>query len=588
MRVRKHDAAMAPPLLNAGESIVTARPIRSTRRIRVLNHIIAALLVSGALALGTRAEAATLSHLGVAHVPDAVASGQATRIASMAPTQHLRLALVLPLRNEPELDRLLKDLQNPRSPMYHQYLSVPQFTERFGATRADYAEVVRWAQANGLTVTETASNRHVVGVEGSVAAINRALHVQMGTFRHPTEDRTFFAPDREPTTDLRLPLLAISDLTDFAPKVNHLRHGSDIAHLDAIAKVHGSGPGGEYLPSDMRAAYYGSGSLTGAGQTVGIFSFDGYKAADVTLFYSKTGMSSSVPIQNVLVAGYSGACSGSCDDGEQILDIVNVIGMAPGLSKVQFYEGTSATNILNRMVTDNTSKVISCSWGGGGFNNTTDDPIYKQMAAQGQTFLNATGDDGAYNTKTWIAPSADANIVDVGGTVLVTSGPGGSWVSETGWPYSGGGFWANAGEATPAYQKLAGVINTTNKGSTTYRNDPDISAEADFDNPTVSNGQFQTGYGGTSFAAPRVAGLLALANQQSVAAGHGTVGFVNTKLYTVATGSGYHSDFHDVTSGNNKPDLGKGAGFNAVANFDLVTGWGTPIGAALINALVAP
>jgi len=568
---------------------VKATPISKARNlVHGLKYTVPAFLIAGALAVGAQSHAATLSHLRVANVPEAVASGHAAPIAPMAQTQRLQFALVLPLRNETELHDLLKQLQDPRSPNFHRYLSVDEFTARFGATARDYAEVIRWAKANGLTVTETTRNRHVIDVEGSVATINRALHVQMGTFQHPTEARTFFAPDREPTTDLRVPLHAISDLNDFNAKINHLRHGSDVEHVNAITKVHGSGPGGEYLPSDMRAAYYGNGSLTGAGQTVGIFSFDGYKAADVSLFYADTGMTSSVPINNVLVAGYSGACSGRCDDGEQILDIVNVIGMAPGLSQVQFYEGLSATNILNRMASDNTSKVISCSWGGGGFNNPTDDPIYQQMAAQGQTFLNATGDDGAYNTKTWIAPSADANIVDVGGTVLVTSAPGGSWVSETGWPYSGGGFWANAGEATPAYQLLSGVLTTANQGSRTYRNDPDISAEADFDNPLVSNGKLLTGYGGTSFAAPRIAGLLALANQQSVAAGHGTLGFINTKLYNVALGTGYHSDFHDITSGNNKPDLGKGAGFNAVANFDLVTGWGSPIGAALINALTAP
>ena len=51
----------------------------------------------------------------------------------------------------------------------------------------------------------------------------------------------------------------------------------------------------------MRAAYYGSGPLTGAGQTVGIFSFDGYLTADIQVYYSNTGMTSSVPVNNVLV-----------------------------------------------------------------------------------------------------------------------------------------------------------------------------------------------------------------------------------------------------------------------------------------------
>ena len=554
-----------------------------------------ALLFASALAFGFAAQAAETvagsNHLLNTNLPAAVSSGQVARLSVMDQTKTMKLGLILPLRNEAELDSLLLQLRDPQSPNYHHYLSSDEFTARFGATQADYDAVVAWAKASGLTVTQTTANRRVVDVQGSVAAINRAMHVQLGNYQHPTEGRTFFAPDREPTVDLAVPLLDITGLTNVNLPKNHLVHGDNAQHMNAIKATHGSGPSGEYLPSDMRAAYYGSGSLTGAGQTVAVFSYDGYKSADVTLYYSKTGMKSSVPIKNVLVNGYSGVCdagdgsgTSKCDDGEQVLDIVNVIGMAPGLSQVIFYEGSSATDILNQMATDNTAKVITSSWGGGDF-GSADDAIYKQFAAQGQTFLNASGDDGAYNASTWLPPSLDPNILDVGGTDLVTSGPGGTWTSETGWSGSSGGYYKQAGYATPSYQKLSGVITSTNKASTTYRNDPDIAAEANFDNPTVSNGTFETGYGGTSIAAPRWAGLLALANQQSVAAGKSTLGFINTKIYTVAVGSNYKSLYHDITSGKNTPDEGSGAGYSAVAGFDLVTGWGSPQGPALINAL---
>ncbi len=571
-------------------------PNRSaSRKKTVLKKSVPALVFASALAFGFAAQAtetlAGTNHLLSANLPAAVSSGLAAQVGTMVQASNMKLGLVLPLRNESELDSLLLQIRDPQSLNYHHYLSSAEFTDRFGATQKDYDAVVAWAKASGLTVTQTTPNRRVVDVQGSVATINRALHVQLGNYQHPTENRTFFAPDREPTMDLAVPLLAITGLTNVSLPRNHLLHGNNLQHMNAISHTHGSGPSGEYLPSDMRAAYYGSGSLTGSGQTVGIFSYDGYKSADVTLYYSKTGMKSSVPIKNVLVNGYSGVCdagdgsgTSTCDDGEQVLDIVNVIGMAPGLTQVTFYEGSSATDILNKMATDNTAKVISNSWGGGDF-GSADDTIYKQFAAQGQTFLNATGDDGAYNSSTWAAPSLDPNILDVGGTDLTTTGPGGAWSAETGWSGSSGGYYKQAGYSTPTYQKLSGVITSTNKASSTYRNDPDVAAEADFDNPTVSNGSFETGYGGTSFAAPRWAGLLALANQQSVAAGKSTLGFVNTKIYTTATGSSYKSQFHDVTSGNNKPDEGSGAGFNAVAGFDLVTGWGSPQGAALINAL---
>jgi subtilase family serine protease len=517
--------------------------------------------------------------------PDSVVNGKAPMLGAVGLQQRLKLAIQLPLRNQVELTRLLRDLYDPKSPSFHRYLSVSGFTERFGPTAGDYNTVVAWAKANGLSVRATTPNRRLVAVEGSVATVNRAFHVRVNNYRHPTEARTFYSPDREPTAaGLRVPLLQITGLNNYVLPRPMLRHKT------AAANLTGSGPSGEYLPSDMRAAYYGSGPLTGAGQSIGIFSFDGYLASDVQLYYSKTGMSSSVPIKNVLVGGFSGACtavssptSSTCDDGEQVLDIVNAIGMAPGITQIVFYEGSSNTEILNQMATDNVAKVLSSSWGWNPADAASDDPIFQEFAAQGQSFVSASGDDGEFNSSTYDFPAVDPYITEVGGTELTTTGPGGAWSAETAWPQSGGGY--VSGTPIPSWQQLTGVINSSNLGSTTLRNSPDVAAEANFDNPTVINGSFETGYGGTSFAAPRWAGFLALVNQQSVANGKGTVGFINPALYNLGISSSYSSAFHDITSGSNPPTAGDGSGFNAVPGFDLVTGWGSPAGVGLINQL---
>jgi subtilase family serine protease len=524
------------------------------------------------------------------HVPQAVANGQARLMDLLPGTQRLKLAINLPLRNQADLDDLLQRLYDPQSPDYHRYLSVQEFTEKFGPTQKDYDAVVSFAKANGLTVTGTTPNRRLVDVEGSVANINKAFHVVMGLYPHPTESRVFYAPDREPTVDLPMQLLQITGLDNFVLPHNMLKKGNVAKTTNAIANITGSGPGNTYLPSDIRAAYYGSGSLTGAGQSIGILSFDGYLTNDVQLFYSHTGMSSSVPIHNVLVNGYNGVCSGdgagdgACDDGEQVLDIVNAIGMAPGITQILFYEGSSDTDILNRMATDNTAKVLSCSWGWSPADGSSDDPIFQEFQAQGQTFLSASGDNGEFNSSTYDYPADTPFITQVGGTGLTTNGTGGSWASETAWSDSGGGV-SQSGYAIPSYQKLTGVINSSNKGSTTLRNIPDLAAEADFDNYTCSNGSCSGGWGGTSFATPRWAGFIALVNQQSVANGNATAGFLNTNIYSLGVGSSYTSDFHDISSGSNPPSAGSGSGFPAVTGYDLVTGWGSPNGANLISAL---
>jgi subtilase family serine protease len=524
------------------------------------------------------------------HLPSAVANGRVVMTGAVSPQQRLKLAIHLPLRNQAELTQLLHDLYDPRSPSFHKYVSVSAFTERFAVTAADYNKVVAWARANGLTVTAKTPNRRLLAVEGSVAKVNRAFHVKVNYYRSPSTARTFYSPDREPTVvGLSVPLLQITGMNNSVLPHSMLRHRA-VESTTGSVSVTGSGPAGEYLPSDMRAAYYGNGPLTGTGQTIGIFSFDGYLTSDVQLYYSKTGMSSNVPIKNVLVGGFSGACttvssppSSSCDDGEQVLDIVNAIGMAPGIQQILFYEGSSNTEILNQMATDNVAKVLSSSWGWNPADAASDDPIFQEFAAQGQTFVSASGDDGEFNSSTYSFPGVDPYVTQVGGTELTTTGRGGAWSAETGWPQSGGGY--VSGTPIPSWQQLPGVINSSNLGSTTLRNSPDVAAESNFDNPTVVNGSFVTGYGGTSFATPRWAGFLALVNQQSVANGKGTVGFINPALYNLGISSSYSGALHDIASGSNPPATGDGSGFNAVPGYDLVTGWGSPAGAGLINQL---
>jgi subtilase family serine protease len=517
-------------------------------------------------------------------LPDAVANRRAAMMSAVGPQQRLKIEIQLPLRNQAELTQLLHDLYDPKSPNFHKYISVSAFTQRFGPTAADYNKVVAWAKAKGLSVTTTTSNRRLVAVEGSVDVVNRAFQVKVNNYRLPTEGRTFYSPDREPAAvGLTVPLLQITGMTNYVLPHPMLRHG-------AAANLTGSGPSGEYLPSDMRAAYYGKGPLTGKGQSIGILSFDGYLTSDVRLYFSKTSMTSTVPIKNVLVGGFSGACtavgsttSSTCDDGEQVLDIVNAIGMAPGIKQILFYEGSSDTEILNQMATDNVAKVLSSSWGWNPADAASDDPIFQEFAAQGQSFVSASGDSGEFNSSTYFFPGVDPYITEVGGTELTTTSPGGAWSAEIAWPQSGGGN--VSGTPIPTWQQLTGVINSANLGSTTLRNSPDVAAEANFDNPTVINGSFVTGFGGTSFAAPRWAGFLALINEQSVANGRGTVGFINPAIYNIGMSSSGSSAFHDITSGSNPPTAGDGSGFSAVPGYDLVTGWGSPAGASLIDLL---
>ncbi|HZM10023.1 MAG TPA: protease pro-enzyme activation domain-containing protein [Candidatus Limnocylindrales bacterium] len=518
------------------------------------------------------------------HVRPAVSSGQAVPVGLLPSSQRLNLAIMLPVRDQGELTRFLDRLYDPSSPDYHQFLTVAQFTEQFGPTHQDYQAVIAFAKANGLTVTDTPANRLLVDVNGSVAQIEKTFHVGMKVYLHPTENRTFYSPDREPSLDLSVPVSHIAGLNNFSIPRSMLKKGS-AAQQNLTSNV-GSGPGGAYLGSDMRAAYYGGTALTGTGQAVAMVEFDGYNMSDVTGTFD--GHTYTVPINNVLIDGASGGSDG--DDGEQVLDIVQAISMAPGLSQLRVYIAPITTSIgvgdvdmFNKIATENIAKSISCSWGWNPADTAANDPIFQEYAAQGQNLFVASGDSGAYtgsNATDSSFPAEDVYVVAVGATDLTTNGAGGPWQSEVAWADSGGGP-ADNGFAIPSWQ--IGVADTANGGSNTIRNVPDVAAEGNFDNYLCDQGSCQGGWGGTSFAAPRWAGFLALVNQQAVTNTGSTLGFVNPAIYAIGKSTNYNSDFHDITSGNN--NNGKGKSFNAVVGYDLVTGWGSPNGPSLINAL---
>jgi subtilase family serine protease len=516
-----------------------------------------------ALAIASGAAAAPRTVL-TRHVP--LEADAAHFVASMPSGRMMRLAIVLPMHHGEILDALLRDQQDPRSPDFHHFLSVADFTSRFGPTARDYAALQGFAAAHGLAVRMTAPNRFVLDVEADVATIEQAFGIHLGLYRHASGS-LFFAPDREPTIDLSVPVLHISGLDNASPPV---ARGS---RREGVRPQSGTGPGGNYSAKDMRTAYYGTGSLTGSGQIVGLVEFGGYNIADVQQYLSQTGQTSTVPVVGISVDGTELGCTGSCDDYEQTIDIEQTIGMAPGLKQVSFYAGSTVIDILNRIATDNTAKQISSSYGWPA-DAADEDPIYKEYAAQGQSFVDGSGDLGYHLAKGGVWPADDANVTGVGGTDLTVQ-TGGAWSSEVGWSGSGGGV-SPDGIKIPVWQKP--FVNASNMASPKWRNVPDVAMEANYDNWVCYDGTCNGNNGGTSFSAPRWAGFIALVNQQSMATKKTTVGFLNPTLYKLAGGSGYNTDFHDITSGSN----GK---YHAVVGYDLVTGLGTPQ-AALINALV--
>lgn len=482
-----------------------------------------ALLFSGLATAGFGAEPGrkTLHD----HVPAAVARLSPT--GRLPGTNQLSLALGLPLRNENELDELIAQLYNPGSTNYHKYLKPEEFAARFGPAEADYQAVIQFAETNGLTVTGRHPNRVVLDVTGRVADIERAFQVALRTYRHPAENREFFAPDIEPSVTPAIVDLHISGLDNYS-----LRRPMNVARPVTATTARatpqtGSGNSGSYMGNDFRAAYVPGTTLTGSGQSVALLQFDGYYTNDIAAYLSQAGLTD-YPVSLVNVPVNGGVSTPGSGNVEVCLDIEMVISMAPAVSKIVVYEGSGSTawsTILSKIANDNLAAQVSCSWGNTspGPKDSTSEGIFKQMAAQGQSFFNATGDSDAFVGGIPF-PSESTNITQVGGTTLSTTGPGGVWTGETAWNWGGGtgssgGVSGNYG--IPTWQVGISMIN--NHGSTTKRNVPDVALTGDNVFVDYNNGGSGV-FGGTSCAAPLWAGFMALVNQQAAAAGQGRIG----------------------------------------------------------------
>lgn len=549
------------------------------RFLRALSTILPIGIVLATVPLARAAERQVLTR---SYVP--AAALRLSPIKNLEASQRLKLAISLPTRNSQALDQLLQQLYEPTSPSYRQWWTPAQLAEQFGATPSDVQAVRDWAKAHNLAVTVSHPNRLVVDVEGTVGDIQKAFHVALHVYNHPTEARTFFAPDTKPSVDLAVPLLSVSGLDNYS--IPHpMHHVQPLDGGSTISPRGGSGPSGTYAGCDFRAAYAPGVTLDGTGQSVGVLQFDGYYPSDIAAYATQFGLPS-IPLVNVPVDGGPGTPGSG--NGEVCLDIEMVMAMAPGVSTIYVYEAPNPSpwiDLLSKMQTDNLSKQLSCSWGGGPPDASSEN-VFKLMAAQGQSFFNATGDSDAF-TGAIDFPSDSTNITEVGGTTLSTSGACGSYVSETVWNW-GGGTGSSGGTSTyygiPSYQ--AAVNMAGNQGSSTMRNVPDVALTADNVFVRYNNGA-SGNFGGTSCAAPLWAGFTALINQQAVIAARPTVGFLNPAIYTIGLSASYTSDFHDTVTGNNFSPSSPSK-FSATTGYDLCTGWGTPRGANLINALAGP
>ncbi len=479
--------------------------------------------------------------------------------------------IALKLRHPHALDAFLRAVRDPSSPLYRQFLTPQEFTHLYGPSPATVARVKAYLRAQGFTVTGVSRNLMFVRATASTAVVERAFSVSIDDYVH--NNVRFYAASSDP----RLPssvapyvqaVLGLNDAPLFRPML--------VPNRRVSAQSTPSG----YSPQQIATAYDWP-SITNTQNGSGVIianataESSNLSTSDLDTFWNTYGLPTHTV--NVINVGGSGGSTGGTI--ETTIDEERSGAMAPGAT-LDVYDAASATDsdftsTYNTIVNDNTAQVMTTSWGepesdASSSTLTSDDNIFKQAAAQGISVFAAAGDngssDGTSNSDTADYPASDPYVVACGGTTL-TLNSNNTIASEIAWSSTGGAVSAVFSE--PSWQVGNGVPQNG------YRNTSDIAMDAD---PNTGYSVYEGGswsvYGGTSFVAPQMAGLIAVKDSET-----GTrLGQTNSLLYNDANTSNYASDFNDITSGSN-------GAFSAGPGWDHPTGWGSPQATNLIAHL---
>jgi subtilase family serine protease len=528
-------------------------------------------------------------------------------------------------RDTAALDAFVAAVSTPGSPQYHHYLAPGQFATTFGPTAATIAATRAWLASSGLHVGATSPDGLLIPVSGSTADIDQALGVSLVSTRLSDGRLARFSPQRPAVPTALAPLLTgvvgLSTVATPQPQLVATRQGGSTTSGGESHAVPAVGPGtcqaaantGGYTANQLATAYgfstlYGDG-LQGTGQTIGIYELEPYTASDITAYKTCYGIATSVTNTNV-----DGGPSSSAQSGEAALDIEDTIGLAPGATVDVFtgpQTGTGPILTYEAMVADHSLKVITTSWGlcepmmaMQGTQQAMETSLFAEAAADGQTVVAASGDSGStdcYDTNTDPPDTSTAVTVDdpadqpdvtgVGGTSLQSAG---SPPGETVWNdfYGSGGGGVSSDFAQPAWQSGpgvdsgAGLAQCAALGRTSCREVPDVSASADPAHGYAIYWSYPGGtwkvVGGTSGASPVWAALIAVIDGQLSA----SAGLINPVLYSAGSCAG--PPFNDVTTGSNSLLTASQGRYPATPNYDLASGWGTPVAGSLLADLASP
>ncbi len=537
------------------------------------------ILCAGVSAAPTTQSPAAASFAPIAGMQLLPALQRARDVGPAPADQRLSIAVSLPYAQPEAMQAFVDAVSNPRSAQYRQFITPAEVGARFGLPESTVQSVAQYLAQNGCEITLVAQNRLAILAQCTVAQAERTFHTTLRSYALRPQN------EYEPAS-----FIACSSAVELPAEL--AANVIDVCGLETYTRPR---PMVSLLTPSLTRGLYGLTAMftagnTGAGRTVGISNFDGFRANNwmlyITQFSLPTPAGGAGTNLTTVPCNGGGVGAGSAG-GEGDLDIQMALGMAP-LASIRIYDSDPSFNLISVLTTevnDNLCDTISESYGWNLINSTMTSAHNQHLSgnAAGITYMAASGDAGT-TIDPWYYPVIDPEILDVGGTQANVNSSTGARISEVGWSGSGGGWSAhNIGfnNARPSWQVGTGVpaVNAFNN----HRLVPDVG----FHGAGLSTGAYQFFWSntlqsssvGTSFSSPILAGALAVTEQDIIglggltpdAQGHQRFGRIQDLFYGM---DGDPAAWFDVTSGSNG-NLPSGQGVSSAGvGWDTVTGWG--------------
>lgn len=550
----------------------------------------------------------------------ATANNDAGAVEGSFPISGITLTLKASAAQQADLDQLLLAQQDSTSPNFHQWLTPEQYADRFGASAGDLTKITAWVESQGFTVGYVARARNYVMFSGTAQQVANAFHTQIHSYN--VNGETHYAN----ATDPSIPA-ALAGLVSGIRGLDNFRLKPRFKKAQPQVVLHGNQLVG---PTDFATIYdvsplYSAG-INGTGQKIVIVGQSEILPSDITKFRSAFGLGvPNLTLVQVPGGGNPGFSPG--DETESDLDVEWSGALAPNATIVFVYSAAGVGASLQYAIDNALAPVLSTSYGLceeiDGFSDLDYERALAQQAnAAGMTMLAASGDYAAADCDEWDNNPVVAEgglAVDQPGSVPEVTAMGGTEFNEGG---SNSTYWTNGAAVSYIPEvvwndtALVGQLDGGGGGASVYftqppwqngvapndgmRHVPDLSFSASnvhdslyiYSSDTSNGPPGAQAVGGTSCAAPTMAGIVALINQYLVSSGavrQAGLGNINPTLYRLAQTQS--SAFHDIVNGNNivpcadSPDCINGTlGWAAAPGYDSASGLGSVDAYNLVHA----